>query len=98
MGKFKEGNTGRPQGAKNKAGTEIKQRINDLFDASFTLEAIQTDLKTLEPKDRLKFLSDLMPYVVPKLQSTAYTTNMDFESLSDDQLDRMIERIMYEEG
>lgn len=94
MAKFTQGNPGRPKGAKNKAGQAIKERINELFDTSFTLDAIQEDLAQLEPKDRLKFLSDLMPYVVPKLQSTAYTTTMEFDHLSDEQLDKMIERIM----
>lgn len=94
MAKFQKGNPGRPQGATNKAGGEIKQRINDLFDASFTLESIQSDLAELAPKERLKFMADLMPYVVPKLQNTTYTGQMDFEALSDDQLDRMIERFV----
>lgn len=94
MGKFQAGNPGRPKGAKNKAGQAIKDRINDLFDTSFTLESIQADLADLEPKDRLKFLCDLMPYVVPKLQSTTHTGQMDFDTLSDEQLDRMIERFM----
>jgi len=94
MAKFTQGNPGRPKGAKNKAGQAIKDRINDLFDTSFTLDAIQEDLSQLEPKDRLKFLSDLMPYVVPKLQSTTYKNEGDFDSLSEEQLDRMIERFI----
>ncbi len=30
---------------------------------------IQTNFEQLEPKDKLKFISDLLPYLVPKLQT-----------------------------
>jgi len=94
IAQFKEGYNGQSKVVKNKAGSEIKQRINYLFDASFTLETIQADLQALEPKDRLKFMADLMPYVVPKLQSTTYKNEVDLDSLSEEQLDRMIERFI----
>jgi hypothetical protein len=67
MGKFQKGNKGRPKGSKNKLNADIRERIQNLFDDNF--ERIQEDLEGLEPRERLKFLTDLLPYLVPKLQA-----------------------------
>lgn len=91
MGKFEKGNAGRPKGAKNKINTEIRGLIQKLFDDNY--HTIQDDLEVLDPKDRLKFITDLMPYLLPKLQSTTHTTEIDLDSFTDDQLDALIERI-----
>ncbi|MEX2336369.1 MAG: hypothetical protein WD555_03760 [Fulvivirga sp.] len=67
MGKFEKGNKGRPKGSKNKFKAEMRERIQTLFDDN--CETIQKDLDGLDSKDRLKFLTDLFPYLVPKLQA-----------------------------
>ena len=94
MGKFEKGNPGRPKGAKNKVNTEIRGLIQKLFDDNY--QTIQEDLEVLEPKDRLKFLSDLLPYLLPKLQSTTHTKEIDLDGMSEEDLDRLIERIIDE--
>ncbi|PSL03025.1 MULTISPECIES: hypothetical protein [Cecembia] len=94
MGKFEKGNPGRPKGAKNKVNTELRELIQKLFDDNF--DTIQEDLEALEPKDRLKFLSDLLPYLLPKLQSTTHTTEIDLDGMSEEDLDKLIERITNE--
>ena len=91
MGKFEKGNAGRPKGAKNKVNTQMRDLIQQLFDANF--DTVQEDLEALEPKDRLKFMTDLLPYLLPKLQSTTHTTQIDIDNLSNEELDTLIERI-----
>lgn len=92
MAKFEKGNSGRPPGAKNKSTSLMRDRIQSLFDTNF--ETIQDDLESLEPKDRLKFMTDLMPYLMPKLQSTTYSTEIDLDGMTGEQLDVLIKRII----
>lgn len=92
MGKFEKGNPGKPPGTKNKINIEIRGLIQKLFDDNY--QTIQDDLELLEPKDRLKFISDLLPYLLPKLQSTTHSRDIDLEGMSEDQLDRLIDRII----
>ncbi|MEB2785546.1 hypothetical protein [Algoriphagus persicinus] len=94
MAKFENGNPGRPKGAKNKSTIQIREKIQALFDDNF--ETIQGDLESLEAKDRLKFMTDLMPYLMPKLQSTSYNTEIDLDGMTDEQLDVLIKRIINE--
>lgn len=94
MGKFEKGNPGRPKGAKNKVSTQMRDLIQQLFDDNYG--KIQEDLENLEAKDRLKFLSDLLPYLLPKLQSTTHNTEIDLDSMTEEDLDRLIERITNE--
>lgn len=94
MPKFETGNPGRPKGAKNKASGQIRERIQSLFDDNF--QTIQEDLESLEPKDRLKFLTDLLPYLVPKLQTTTYSQKIDLDNMTDEDLDKLINRIVNE--
>ena len=72
----------------------MMDRIQALFDNNF--ELIQEDLESLNPKDRLKFLTDLIPYLLPKLQTTTFSQKIDFQELNEDDLDILIERIMNE--
>ncbi len=95
MAKFEKGNPGKPKGAKNKSTLLIRDRIQTLFDDNF--DKIQEDLESLEAKDRLKFLTDLMPYLMPKLQSTTHSTKIDLESMEERDLDILIDRIMNDE-
>ncbi|MFN3759281.1 MAG: hypothetical protein ACK4SF_08705 [Algoriphagus aquaeductus] len=94
MAKFEKGNPGKPKGAKNKSTQLMKDRIQALFDDNF--DKIQEDLESLEAKDRLKFLTDLMPYLMPKLQSTTHSQKIDLEAMEEADLDILIERIMNE--
>lgn len=94
MGKFEKGNPGKPKGAKNKVNAEIRGLIQKLFDDNYKI--IQDDLESLEPKDRLKFISDLLPYLLPKLQSTTHNTEIDLDSMTEEDLDKLIDRITNE--
>lgn len=94
MAQFQKGNLGRPKGAKNKSPQLTRDRIQALFDNNF--ELIQEDLESLNPRDRLKFLTDLIPYLLPKLQATTFSQKIDFQELNEEDLDILIERIMNE--
>lgn len=92
MGKFEVGNPGRPKGAKNKSTQLMRDRIQALFDDNF--DKIQDDLESLDPKDRLKLMTDLLPYLLPKLQSTTYSQTIDLDSMNEEDLDFLINRIV----
>lgn len=66
---------GRPKGSQNKVNLEIRVKVLELLEYNF--DNIQTDLESLEPKDRLKFLTDLLPYLLPRLQNTAISEIID---------------------
>ncbi len=68
---FKQGKSGNPQGkpkgAKNKTGLQLRETITDFLNDNFT--KIVKDFNTLKPKDRVKLYCDLLQYGLPKLQS-----------------------------
>jgi len=68
MAKFKKGEGGRPKGAKNKSTEQIRKSFSKLL--SNNLEQLETDLQSLEPKERIKYLLDIAKFVVPTLKST----------------------------
>lgn len=90
---LKKGNTNNPAGRKkgtpNKLTADLRQRINEVLENNW--HNIEADIKALEPKDRLMFIEKLLKYTVPTLQATSL--NVDFEKLSDEQLDEIIERL-----
>ena len=80
---------GRPQGTPNKLTADLRQRIQEVIDNNW--RTIEADIKALEPKDRLMFTERLLKYRLPTLQATSL--NVDFEKLSDEQLDEIINRL-----
>lgn len=83
---------GRPKGAKNKVGEELRETIAAFLQENF--ERVQKDFRSnkLSRRDRLRFFADVLPYVVPKLQST--TMDLNFDGMTDQQLDQIIERLI----
>jgi hypothetical protein len=66
---------GRPKGSQNLINKEIREKILELLESNF--EKIQADLDKLEPKDRIKVITDLMPYILPKLQNTSIAEHLE---------------------
>lgn len=88
--KGKSGNpAGKPKGAKNKINQDLRQRITDFLNGEFA--TIAQDFKELEPKDKMRFYTDILQYGLPKLQTTSL--EIDFESMTDEQLDYIIEQL-----
>ena len=80
---------GRATGTPNKITMDLRQKIQDILESNWN--TIEKDIKGLEPKDRLMFFEKLLKYVLPTLQATSL--NVDFEKLSDEQLDEIINRL-----
>jgi hypothetical protein len=60
---------GKPIGAKNKIGSELRVMISDFLENNF--HRVQQDFEELTPKDRAKVYCDLLQYSLPKLQALA---------------------------
>lgn len=90
---FKKGSSGnvagKPKGAKNKTGLQLRESINDFLAENFN--KIVEDFGQLPPKDRTKLYCDLLQYGLPKLQ--AISTDISIEKLPDEQLDEIIEKL-----
>jgi hypothetical protein len=54
---------GRKTGALNKTTVSLRSKVQLLIDDQW--ETIESDLKMLEPKERLSFLERLLKYVIP---------------------------------
>jgi hypothetical protein len=67
LGRFGKGNAGKPHGAKNK----MRERVKSFVETN--LENLQTYFDQLEPRDKVKVLSDLLPFCISKLQSVSMT-------------------------
>ncbi|GAB3957141.1 hypothetical protein GCM10028805_48960 [Spirosoma harenae] len=86
--KGREKTGGRKPGSTNKASTDIKSKIAALIDNQF--DAIQTDLQTLEPKDRVAAYLKFMEYVLPKQREQ----KIDLSTLTDEQIDDLLDKAM----
>lgn len=87
-GQMKTG--GRKVGSTNKVKTRLKESISEIVDSN--LETIRHDLAQLEPKDRISLLLKFVEYVIPKEREQ----KIDFSSLSDTEIDELINRITNE--
>lgn len=80
---------GRPKGVKNKVTTELKTWVQQLIDNN--RDILEKDLKTLEPKERWAVIEKLMSYTIPKMSSV--DARIDFEKLTDEQLNSVIDEL-----
>lgn len=55
------------EGVPNRATNEVRKAFQLLIEAN--LPQMQSDLDSLEPKDRLKIMLDLSRFILPQLQS-----------------------------
>ena len=85
QGKPKTG--GRAKGVQNKSTSNLKSTIQGIVERSF--ESIELDLQDMETKEKVGFILKLAEFVIPKMRET----KIDFNSLSDDEIDNLINRI-----
>lgn len=80
---------GRPKGSPNKATADLRQWLGEFIEGQ--REQIVSDWQALEPKERIVMFEKLMRFVLPTLQATNLQT--DFERLTDEQLDHIINEL-----
>jgi len=81
---------GRPKGVPNKVTADIRETLKAFIDKNLT--GMQKNFDKLEPKDKLVFIEKLLPYLVPKLQST--DIDMGLKNLDPAQLDEYLNRLI----
>lgn len=101
--KGKSGNPkGRPRGTKNGARKDLISRIAAIMDNN--IDTLQKDLDSLEPADRIKAITGLIGYVIPKKQAVSMEQSIDYEyhklevllqNAPDEAINKIIERVEF---
>ena len=93
---LKQGQTnnpnGRPKGSKNKSTEQIRAMVSELFNEQF--EQVRNNFSQLDFRSRIKFLIDVMPYVLPRLQTVTQHNIIDIDSLSEKQIEQVVDSIL----
>ena len=77
--------SGRKKGIPNKVGRTVKEQIKTFVEAKM-LELPALWLK-LTPKEKAQLLTNLLPYIEAKMQAVAVSGQIDFNSLSESEID-----------
>ena len=89
MGKFQQGEGGRPKGSSNKLTADLRRWITNFLESN--IEQLEKDWTQIRPKDRILIYEKFLKYVLPTLQSTQQES--EFDRLPDDQLDDIIDAL-----
>lgn len=88
--KGKSGNeAGRPKGSKNKINIELREEITEFL--KYMWPRIKADFAELDPERRIILWDKLGQYSIPKMTSAEISTN--YDQLTDEQLDDIIEKL-----
>ena len=90
MAKDRTKTGGRQKGSLNKVNNELREKINEFLEDEF--DSVKDAIQALEGKDKVKYYLDLLQYGLPKLQ--AMQLENDFDKLSDEDLDRLYNKII----
>ena len=90
--KGKSGNPqGRPKGSMNEKTAYIRDWIVSLIGSN--AQSMMNDFNRLPLKERWRVITQLMPYGLPKQTEAKISGQLDFNSLTDAQLDEVIKSI-----
>ena len=64
---------GRTKGTPNKTTAELRERFTLLLESN--MDRIQSDLDTLEPKDRIRTLLEISKFIIPTLKAVDNSIN-----------------------
>lgn len=64
---------GRTQGTPNRLTTEVRKKISDALNNS--IENLESDLATLNTKERLEVVAKLLNFILPKLKEIDINTD-----------------------
>ena len=93
---------GRPKGARNGATKDLISRVSDIIDNN--VDRLQSDLDSLEPAERIRAITGLIGYVIPKKQAVSVEQSLDYEyhklydllsKAPEQAIDKIIERVEY---
>jgi hypothetical protein len=81
-GRFVQGNSsnGRPKGSRNKTSAEVREKFQQLVD-SYSLSQMKADLMELEPGERLRVMTGLLDFFIPKLNRTDHSMTIGDERI-----------------
>lgn len=95
MAKYKKGQSGnpngRPKGCTNEKTKYIRDWIISIIGSN--AKALSENFKRLSVKEQFKVITQLMPYVLPKQVQQELRHNIDFNNMTDEQLDDIIRTI-----
>lgn len=96
MSKFTAGNQfgkGRPVGSKNKASDKLRRTFTSFLLSEFkSAKSVDLFYESLSNSQRVKFLFEILPFCLPKLQAQNLTPSMD--AMTDEQVQELYDRIM----
>lgn len=97
----KSGNpNGRPKGARNRGTSDLVKRIELILDKN--TKQLQKDLDSLQPVERVKAITGLIGYVIPKKQALNMQQSLDYEyhklevllkTAPDEAIEQIMERV-----
>lgn len=71
---------GRKAGTPNKTSVDVRQFLADYFGEYTDGEQFKQDLAALDPRERVRVLVAILPYLTPKLQSVDADVNVGADS------------------
>ncbi len=72
--------TGRQRGTGNRVSNEVREKFQQLVD-SYSLPQMKLDLMELEPGERLRIMSGLLDFFMPKLNRTDHSMTVGDETI-----------------
>ncbi len=80
---------GRQAGTANKTTIFMRTSVNEFLNHNWP--KVQQSFNLLKPRDKLAFIEKMLQYTIPRLQNS--TVEIDFDKLSDEQLQFIVDQL-----